>query len=82
MVSFPVLLAMLAVAVQPSESTLRRWGRELLRADTSSWGMVTGQVAADDEVRWPAWRSGLLCAATSALTLATLLSMARFAGLM
>ncbi|MFA9479596.1 hypothetical protein ACERK3_15005 [Phycisphaerales bacterium AB-hyl4] len=81
MVSLPVVVALVAVAMQPAESTLRRWGRELLRADAMAWGMVSGQMA-EDKAGWPTWRSGLLCAATTALTIATLLSMARYAGLL
>ncbi|MEX0652856.1 MAG: hypothetical protein WDZ31_01590 [Phycisphaeraceae bacterium] len=80
MVTLPVVVALVVAAAQPAEGRLKRWWAELLRAEAMAWAQVTGREAAAP--RWPAWRQGLLCSATTALTLGTLLSMASYVGLM
>lgn len=80
MLTLPVVLVLLAAAAQPKASPVKRWWCELAEAERLTWDRLTGR--GQTFALPPAWRTGLLCAATTALALGTLLSMARHFGVL
>lgn len=80
MVTLPVVVGLLAAWVQPEGGTVKRWFAAVRQAEADAWTQLAGRTP---PLRGDAgWQRGLLCSATTALALATMLSMATFLGLL